>query len=108
MLAIQFTQIVWIHTWCVASLPWYTAKFSPDVLVCSLNVCHDVPYFFFPKGIKGVHLETVWTIKCVKMQNFNTAMKKVGKFLYKMVAFVLEITEPDCHLLENKYFLKLY
>lgn len=22
-----------------------------------------------------------------------------------MAAFVLEITEPDCHLLENKYFL---
>lgn len=38
------------------------------------------------------------------MHNFNAAMKKVGKLLHKMVAFVLEITEPDCHLLENKYF----
>lgn len=25
-----------------------------------------------------------------------------------MVAFVLEITEPDCHLLENKYFFLNY
>lgn len=25
-----------------------------------------------------------------------------------MAAFVLETTEPDCHLLENKYFFKLY
>lgn len=39
------------------------------------------------------------------MHDFNIAMKKVRKLLYKMAAFVLEITEPDCHLLENKYFL---
>lgn len=63
---------------------------------CSIN--------FSPRRTKGVHFEAVWTINCVKMHDFNTAMKKVGKLLYKMVAFVLEITEPDCHLLENKYF----
>lgn len=86
-----------IHTdrlnahWCVTSLPWYTSKFSPDVLVCSLNVCHDVPYIFLLEEFK---------VFILKQSGLSTVLKRT-------------ILTQQQEMLENSYirwlllFLKL-